>query len=358
MNKKNLINTLIFLAIFIIVINCMGDIFRNKEFAETIYTFKEEEKNSLDVLFIGASTCYRFFSPQELWKSYGITSYNLGTSEQSLAESYFVLKYALEDQLPQLVVMDVSSMIIHPLPLGDARTHLILDNLDINKIWIEACTELVPQDKRIDFFIPIISYHDRWKELNEKDFKPILSYSKGTNYNYAVESFEKIKLADSTYMHDIKGESLEWINKINTLCKENKIKLLFTINPTPKLSASVEEGKALQGMHHTLENLAESKEFDVLNMTGDCNKIGIDMNMDYSDKWHVNVAGTMKLTKYLGNYLIKKYELNNHRNEKISELWNESYERYSEDILQRIGNSNVTEEQKEYFITIFNENKR
>lgn len=358
MNKKNIIHILIFLTIFVIVISYVEDIFRTKEAADTIYTFKEEEKNSLDVLFIGASTCYRFFSPQELWNSYGITSYNMGTSEQSLAESYFVLKYALDDQSPQLVVMDVSSMIIHPLPLSDARTHHILDNLEINKIWFEACMELVSQDKRIDFLIPMICYHERWKELNEKDFKPIVSYSKGTMYNYVIQSFEKIILADPAYMYGIKDESLEWLNKINTLCRENEIQLLFTINPIPKLSASEEEGEVLQGMHHTLEKLAESEAFDVLNMTGDCNKIGIDMKMDYSDGWHVNVAGAMKITKYLGNYLIDKYNLNDHRNEKISELWNERYQGYSKDILQKISHSNVTEEQKEYFVRIFNENKQ
>lgn len=358
MNKKNIINTLIFLTIFVIVINCMGDIFRNKDNAEVIYTFKEEEKNSLDILFIGASTCYRFFSPQELWNSYGITSYNLGTSEQSLAESYFVLKYALDDQSPQLVVMDISTMITHPLPLSDARTHAILDNLNINKVWIEACTELVPKNKRIEFYVPMLSYHERWKEVKQKDFEPILSDSKGTAYNYAIEAFEDIQLVDATYVQEIKNESLKWIYEIYNLCKEKGAKLLFTINPLPSLTASTKEGKVKQGMHHTLESLAENEMFDVLNMVGDYNKIGLDMKMDYSDKNHVNVAGTMKITKYLGNYLVEKYKLNDHRDEKKSELWNESYEIYSDDILQKISNSKITEDQKEYFIKIFNENKK
>ena len=353
MTKKNIISTIIFLFIFIQGINGLGEVFRNKDNAEVIYTFKDEGENTLDVLFIGASTCYRFFSPQELWNSYGITSYNLGTSEQSLSESYFVLKYALDKQSPELVVMDVSSMITYPLPLSDARTHAIMDNLEINSRWIEACNVLVSQNKQIEYFVPLFAYHKRWKELKEKDFKPIVSDTKGTAYNYVIEPFENIQLVDTAYTREIEDESLKWIYKISNLCKENEIKLLFTINPIPSLSAETEEGKKRQGMHNALEEFAKGEGVDILNMTRLIDEIGLDMKKDYSDKNHVNVVGAIKITNYLGDFLIEKYQLRDHREEEISECWNESYSRYLEEILERICKSKSTEKQKEYFSSYF-----
>ena len=56
--------------------------------------FYEQEEGTIDVLLIGASDVGRGLSPITLWENYGITSFNLGTSNQSMAFSYYVIKEA------------------------------------------------------------------------------------------------------------------------------------------------------------------------------------------------------------------------------------------------------------------------
>ena len=72
----------------------------------TYHQFYKMEKDTLDVLFFGASVAVNSFSPQELYNNFGITSYNLGSEQQSIFLSYFWLKEALTYQSPKVVVLD------------------------------------------------------------------------------------------------------------------------------------------------------------------------------------------------------------------------------------------------------------
>ena len=68
--------------------------------------FYQMEEDSVDVLFLGSSVVVNAFSPQEIYDTYGIRSYNLASEEQSIFLSYYWLKEALRYQNPQVVVLD------------------------------------------------------------------------------------------------------------------------------------------------------------------------------------------------------------------------------------------------------------
>ena len=56
----------------------------------TFQSFNDFEKeNNIDILFLGSSHAYRGFDPR-IFKKYGYTTYNLGTSGQSLESSKLV----------------------------------------------------------------------------------------------------------------------------------------------------------------------------------------------------------------------------------------------------------------------------
>ena len=52
--------------------------------ASTYGGFYHMRKNTVDVLFLGTSNTYCAFSPDELYRRYGIRSYNLAGSQQSM----------------------------------------------------------------------------------------------------------------------------------------------------------------------------------------------------------------------------------------------------------------------------------
>ena len=77
--------------------------------------FYDMDKDSVDVLFIGSSVVANAFSPQEIYDSYGIRSYNLASQQQSVFFNYYWLKEALKYQSPKVVVMDTKFLFtLHP----------------------------------------------------------------------------------------------------------------------------------------------------------------------------------------------------------------------------------------------------
>ncbi len=60
----------------------------------------------VDVLFVGASTCYRGFDTR-FFESKGMTSFNLGSSSQTPINTHLLLKRYLKNLKPKLVVYEV-----------------------------------------------------------------------------------------------------------------------------------------------------------------------------------------------------------------------------------------------------------
>ena len=53
--------------------------------------------------------------------------------------------------------------------------------------------------------------------------------------------------------------------------------------------------------------------------------MGLDPATDFYNKKHVNVRGAEKYTKFFADYLTKKYELVDHREDSVYEPWWELY---------------------------------
>lgn len=65
-----------------------------------------KEVHNPDILFLGSSHSYRGFDPR-IFKQYGITSFNLGSSSQSPSNTNVLLKQYIKQINPKLVVYDV-----------------------------------------------------------------------------------------------------------------------------------------------------------------------------------------------------------------------------------------------------------
>ena len=74
-----------------------------------------EEKSSFfndrnyDVLFFGTSHVRMGCIPFQLWKDYGITSYNLAVSAMQIDTAYYAIKEACYYHKPKIAVLDVYS---------------------------------------------------------------------------------------------------------------------------------------------------------------------------------------------------------------------------------------------------------
>ena len=65
-------------------------------------------KNTFDVTFLGASFVMYGIYPMELYRDYGIASYNLSTGNQTMEASYYLAKESIEKDHPALIVLDTN----------------------------------------------------------------------------------------------------------------------------------------------------------------------------------------------------------------------------------------------------------
>ena len=72
--------------------------------------YKDEEKNSLDVVMIGTSDAFSCFSPCYMYEKYGIRSYNCGVSKQSCVGMKRQLKDLLKYQKPKAIIVETDAI--------------------------------------------------------------------------------------------------------------------------------------------------------------------------------------------------------------------------------------------------------
>ena len=70
-----------------------------------------EEKNSLDVVFIGASDIYASFAPGLAYEKFGFTSYSYATASSTAGAAKTMLKEVMRTQNPQKIVIEVNAFL-------------------------------------------------------------------------------------------------------------------------------------------------------------------------------------------------------------------------------------------------------
>lgn len=74
---------------------------------DTYAKFKEfDPKKKYDVVVLGSSRAYRGYSPA-VFEKHGLNMFNLGTSAQSIRNTYFVAKHYLDSTNTKLLIIDV-----------------------------------------------------------------------------------------------------------------------------------------------------------------------------------------------------------------------------------------------------------
>lgn len=63
--------------------------------------------DTLDVVYVGGSSCFTFWAPMEAYARHGFTSYNFAhNAMQAQVEKYCIME-ALKSQSPELLIVDV-----------------------------------------------------------------------------------------------------------------------------------------------------------------------------------------------------------------------------------------------------------
>lgn len=328
-NRKKLnifISYILFTCIFAGALLGVNSILKDKNTYCKYEEFHKEVKQ-FDVLLFGSSHMELSISPMELWKEYGIISYNFGNPAEDLNITYWLMKNAIEVNKPKAIVMDLGMFGMWDLASNDS-VHFALDTFPISKTKYEAVNTLMGDDNdaKIEMFFPLGAYHTRWKSLSKDDFKNTQYYVKGSmSYGYPwvskivpMEQFPKQFDEISPDYADFSGD-VDCLNNIIDLCENNDIKLLFTVYPYKSYEVR-------QQIINMAERIGNERGVPCINFLKSDSMI--DYDVDFYDESHVNMRGMHKMTLLTGAYLMNNFGLVDHRDDSSYEDWNESYEEY------------------------------
>lgn len=339
MNRTNrVIKVIIFFIIGILIFQKLNTIFIPQwvdsidPATARIRQFYYEKRDTLDVIAVGSSEIGRGYSPLTIWKEYGVTSYNFGSSYQTMPIAYYKIKEILKYQKPKVILLGMDAIVRHIEATEESKRKLF-DNMKLDNIKIEAIfdknIEIKNKDK-LSYFFPILRFHSRWGQLEKNNFK---KSNKNTYKKVAFKGIPMIKIknpytGNKLYMED-KGEKFEildtdllYIDKIVKMCEENDVKLLWIEMPCPH-SWDLAKSNATR-------ELADKYKIDFIDLNLMLKDLNIDWDNDtYDYGGHLNIYGAEKVSSYLGKVIAEKYKCQDRRQDtQIANDWNKEVQKY------------------------------
>ena len=303
----------------------------------TYQSFYEMENDSVDAVFLGSSHAISAFSPQELYDTCGIRSFNLASEEQSLLVSYYWLKEALRFQKPQAVVLDTVvcfPFMDTPYNCNEASIRKAIDPMKWSSVKLDAVRtigSLDPEETFVSYLFPIIRYHARWSDLSANDirFWPKQNTSlKGyavLSEDTTVQDYKPLAEKDNVTPAGMHGVMKDYLDRITELCKENGITLILVNTPYLETTNEVHQAVADYAQEHGIRYIDFNEETCVSEM-------GFVFSSDMADAGHANNFGAVKLTDYIGAVLLE---------EGVSQVQDDQYENSRAYCLRQLKNANL-----------------
>lgn len=267
-----------------------------------------ENKNSIDVVFLGDSESYSAFIPLKIWQDRGITSYVCGTSSQELCYSYELLTKSFKTQKPKIVV------------------------LETNAIFRNFSRSSVISTKAQGLFA-VFRYHDRWKSLQPKSWtlsadKTYDDRSKGYLYNTTMNGASVDGyMAATDEKEPISSENSKYVEKIRDYCRKNGAELVLVSVPSTK--------NWDMRKHNAVTELSKKLGIEYIDMNLLGGEIPIDWKRDTRDRGdHMNFTGAMKVSAYMGDFFASKNVFRDKRNDAMYKNWND----YAAEFAESTGN--------------------
>lgn len=313
------------IAVSIAVLLLLATVFfrRDEGFLKN-YDFYETDEE-YDVLYFGSSLAVMGILPMEIWNEYGITSFNLANNGQKLNGDYWVLKNALEQKKPKLVVLDVYTVMVDE-EWDESTIHYLHDSIDpmpFSEIKRDAINDLLPKDMRQEFLWPFSIYHNRWEDIDETFFVKKVSCQKGSYENADYERptvlpQPEMFTLDPALEDPTETVGKEYLRKAIELCREYDVPVLLTATPFYGVEEEMRYINSVYGI---------AEEYGVQFLNGMEASV-VDTGCDFLDSKHMNSSGARKWSSYLGAYMKEHYPLADHRADEAYQSWHEDYDNY------------------------------
>lgn len=280
--------------------------------------FYLEDKDSLDVVFLGGSEVFSDFSSAQAYDEYGFTSYPYAVRSNSVTLWKYELKEILKRQSPKLIVVETNGALYgDKVMLLDSNFRRVADNIPLSLNKIEMVNAFGTEGA-LSYYFPIIKYHDnweRWKTTLRGAKNSLAMYRQGTAYLKGASVHSgKYKVNG---LIDVEGDTSE--TKLDPLaekslkeflqyCTDNHIDNVMFVR-FPHCMTEEEENYPRYQRNNAAAKIIESYGFDYLDMDHLLDEMDLKPEEDFFNGEHMNARGMKKMTAWLGKYLVDKYAI-------------------------------------------------
>ncbi|MCR5254916.1 MAG: hypothetical protein K6D96_03220 [Acetatifactor sp.] len=266
--------------------------------------FSEFERDSCDVVFVGNSHQFCSIDPMLLKDEFGIESFMLATSAQTVPMSYYAVMEAVEMQHPDRIVFEVSYCANDFRTVSNEMSHYFFDGMPVGHIKKAAIEDLI-EDEPFWFYVPFGLYHTRWKELSETDFSDYEVNERGGVFFTETVPNSSIHVIDEGDMENMPEEMEKYMDKMVDYCRENGVELILYTAPFNTLydgdETQLEDLERRERIFNYVGKYAGEKGIEYHNLFYEIDKLGIDDQTDWMDRQHLNANGQRKFTEYMAN---------------------------------------------------------
>ncbi len=307
-----------FSLLVILVVGATQKLFERKYSYAKYYDFYQQEED-FDVLFLGTSHVLNAVYPMELWRDYGIVSYNMANHSENICTNYWQLRNALAYTTPKVVVIDLYA-VDGDSKVNEQYLHNFTDAMPFSTLKIEMVRDLLVPEKRMEYLFNLSLYHSRWEELGREDIHPKTGLEKGAELREEVTVNVPPTLIPQEEYDPTDRLNKQYLQKIIDLCKAQQIEVILMYVPY-----TMPEGD--QQVANWGYAAAEKNGIPYLNFVYE--DLEINYATDCADEaHHLNASGAKKVTNYLGNYIRTHYDVADQRKQPAYASWHEDYEEY------------------------------
>lgn len=309
MEKKSIVRKTIYRVLFsLLTILLTGALLvgasfvtRDKTYSWMHDSFNCLERGSVDTFFVGNSHSFCSIDTDLLSDDYGLESFMMSASGQTLAMDYYAIQEIIKYHDAKTVYLEMSYAIHDWNTINDEMSHMFFDGMRLNSIKVEGVKELIEEDSRIYYYLPLGQFHARASELQQADY--VKKDSKhGRFFSDKVFPCWPIKTVPSDQKKDMPQCQIDNLDRIVKLCKDNGIELILWTAPYNAMYEADWSEETLfdsQKIYNGIEDYAKKNGLAYYNLFNDIEEIEFFYNIDFMDSQHLNCYGQEKLTHYM-----------------------------------------------------------
>lgn len=337
MNKNNAAQIIAFILIFFMLLVPVSYMLRtNGDVKDRFAGFYAQKNDTLDIVMIGSSPVFPYYSAPKLWGETGIAMYPLSSNVQRPVAMRYLVEEAEKSQSPSLYIFEMRMYTMSDEGLSEnmAYTRGVTDNMKYSANRIRTIRAMVPEDSeegRLSFYFDIMKYHTNWKMLVMPSEWANMFYCnesplKGYYIKDEVGPLSMPDLKEATGTRALPEEQEGYLRDLLSLLTDMEQEALFIVSP---YGATAQE----QQMFHYMEEIIASYGYPFLNMNDYYEEIGIVFEEDFADYGsHTNAVGAEKCTGFLEKYLLENYSFTDKRGDSAYASWNEAYELWKDEM--------------------------